>query len=817
METTQDPAKHDGPTPKKVFKSADTKSYVLDDWARDFVDPTQRLSPRVGGTLLEFPDEVLDRWAARLRSLPLHIFCCADAVVRYATVHALRPLLPAREARQIMFGNFAVRAHQLTRRMFGHDAFGGGGESLVYVYADRPEADGFLEEMPNDPHYYDRWAETLLARHVVVVVTTPDRLKLTKAARLNQPVYVEAVDFIAPRLRSAFPESWRTIAADVKRQHERGLWGASDEHLVDWLSTLTAGNEAFERQYDACRRAMEEDDSKAALSRFTRDKGERVSVVLTDNTPIQAAVLFTAAYFRQLPVAEFLETVVALLGERPALEQPAPPAPPAGQEARPVPPVLLKEQWQRGTRGFLKTCDIHTVGTQPPALDFEAPDVREAMRTRFESVDVIDYQELCERVDASGLIGHASAGIHEGAIALTAKRIIADKQGFGASCLPRLIRPLLPLPLRDTSAGDRASDGGDPIAADPFAFAHAPNADVERIVIALVSLFTRLLDEGATDTVAHLVRTMMEHHRHAELLRLLARMAHPSFTTERFAIYRRLIDEGDNDLRRIVCEMFLRTLSSGDGRAATVLKALRGWADGGAAPHHKLATQLLRDVLTGTIVSDDWSRAHPIASMLTSVPDDEARALLEWMADQSTDDLLEEFQGIPYGEILCVTYLWILPRPVPPRAFDPTSSIWPIVQLSWLTAFQHGVQLQLNGIVTEPFDETFAALALADYAMALSRKELEADDATRTARQAQIPACVLALPRQRNRAVRAQWRAMEQALGECLIQWPETSAAQDKELFHAVRNRWREMRAAIKGLLAASAPSNTKDDDRDRR
>ena len=87
---------------------------ALKDWTLSFVDPTRRLSSAPSEHMLDFSDEVIARWRTGWKERPLQIFSCADQRVRYSVVHALRALQPELDAREIMFGTFSTREHQLT-------------------------------------------------------------------------------------------------------------------------------------------------------------------------------------------------------------------------------------------------------------------------------------------------------------------------------------------------------------------------------------------------------------------------------------------------------------------------------------------------------------------------------------------------------------------------------------------------------------------------------------------------------------------------------------------------------------------------------
>lgn len=767
----------------------------LDEGARSFKDPTRELSPAVE-SLLSFEAAIVEQWRTKLQQRPFLLLTSEVEPLLYSAAHALKAVVPGWAPRELMFGTHGQLGSSLPildsfrRPDFGGERLDAEG-FLIFAFAYQSGSDVFLNDLPLSNDVVARWVHALGGSRAVVALATPQCVHAARRPRLLEMSYAVHLDFVGPCVREHRADASADLLDEVRRQCRLRLWGSNDTESFARLSSALQ-NGSFDAECDA-RRARR----SLVPGASTCSPNEPLELFkLTDDTPIEAAVLFVATHFKRLRVAEFTDLVSALL-EGTAEPQPASaPGPSNAVAAAPVvPPRLLRDVWMQQRKRTMERCRVRTQIGQPPTVGFEDPLLREPMRQSFATDDYPFFDDLCRRMDRAGWIFHPSESVRDDAVGLTSKRIQDDPAGYGRHCIAAL----------QASVVERATAAG--ASADPWAFAAWPEVERRTTLDGLSALLTRLIEDGASAAASALLTAFLDRHRHEELLLLLPRVEPIAFTAERLAAYRRLVDEGAADVRAAAARSLRRLLSGGGARSATAFAGLRAWDDGSVAPHREVALMLLRDLMTAALSARETPVVHPIVSALVASEPADASALIAWIAKQESGDHLQDLPGLKFGVILFLAYLWILPRPRPDEALEEGSPVWMELQGEWLGDFISTASTLAPPGDATPFHDTLAAMALVDCVATMQASDASLDADSRDALVNAIRRIAAALSSARRRGMHAQWRALDHALLHGLARLTGLIPHTERATRERVRRRWTDLRSAIGALLAPSMSS----------
>jgi hypothetical protein len=753
--------------------------------AKIVVDPTRPLNEQVGR---KFPIDRADieRMAAKFESHRMVVVVGAHDGVIYSALHALverlskwRPLeLPFHEGAS---ADEPVTISTLLDPRIGDDGTPGDQQPTLIVTQPIVGASEFLNTLPGNPSRLAHVNASLgKDRRVAIFLNFAQMRRVQSKTGLSDcKVFI---DVVRPLVRGFLPDASDELIERVRRQINDRRWGVDDEEGA--IAVEAALNRNLDLETELARR-------EASAGRAVEPEPTLPPSGWPDSKPLQLAVLFTATFLSELTVDDFDLVLTALVRED--LEPAAPtPAVPAGSAPPPRRPLI--ELWQSGPRAILSECGLCVRNTTKKTIAFARDSVATGVRAEFEGGAIFEYAAFCRRLDSSRLFFHRRRLIGEAVQNLVVDRIKADPDGFGS----RFFEALLASP--HTRGRNDAPTDGAPVEIDenewPF-----QRARIGSVLIALISV--RL------DTVViRYLKSLLQAGFHSDVIYFVNRLRLMLSVEARFELLRRVLDEGGDGARTYAATTVLVWLSEAGTDAIDIYRAVRKWEDGGSAPHAAFPDALRAELVVAGHARTSATERNPLERLIGPIDAECAAEILAWVgqvrwhADEERP--LDAIRGL-----LLRTFLWTLEDTEVSTSDTAAIATAQIIERAWIPTFTDMVTSLREHRDTDPFAQTFAALAIADCLLAATtaaESNSGAPDAW-----AILSRALSMIPDDWASGLRDNWYAFDAGLTSCLaaIALDSTTETSHVAFVDQLRARWTRIHTVLARLTRLPPSART--------
>ncbi len=741
-------------------------------------DPTRPLTP-ISGSLerLEFDEGTVANWTSKLDRHRMLLLRCPDDEVLYFAAHAISdaPQFHSYQVRELTFGNLAKFETDVSFEYLCDSRIGEHHKmNLILVFAYSADSEFFLQSLPESPDQISFAHRLLDDSRKIVVVTTPSRLQ-TAGFKKPTDEWVVSVNFLSCRLRQRFPGAWQTLEHNLEQQFRKGLWGKEDEE--EFCQRVNERLQDGSLLVEVERRGNPPDALHANRPTLSEE-------MLGDDKPLENTVAFVATYFKRLPADDFQRVLLKLLGER-TLEINIVSSSPGPETTR---LKLLRQIWIERRQTILKSCKLRL--NKAKLIEFDQAEVCDVLEEEFESQFVFLFDDLCRIVETTGLLFDQKNNVSEAVMRLITRRIRNNLQGYGEEFLPALVvgADESPKLTEATPENMRA------------VLSRLPDSRRHHVLNRMASLFNLLLTHESGAAVDRAMKLLLDMGCHSEVLQLLGRVGHPAYREKRVSVVKRILNEGNNELREAVYQLLFRWALQGGSASAALLKNIYSWCDGGNTPSYGDAMQFLVHLCEWAVMEGGPSEGHPLASALTVADAETTSALTKWLFSLEAGP--EQWQTPEWKvSTAMLTFLWIMPRPLSNDFLVNNRFLCACVQITWSLAFEDALMQRLADLQhDEVRRDSFRALAVMDCAVAMAGTPGAIGDPSPLRSLAEA---VVAMERKTRASILAHCDAVIQSLNECISVASEvtTHFAEGRESVMAtngMKKRWRTIGDGLK-------------------
>lgn len=397
--------------------------------ATDHSDPTEpfRFSDRLG---LSFEQTQIDRWNQILNGERLLVLQSHDWQVLRAAGDTIVRSMGLAQNRQLNCGGQVespTEASGLGILLRGDY----GAEALIVVWAHLGSASSFLASLPTDS---TNTLRKLLARRKRILVTIlPDKLSNSDEGHRR---YLDTIPYEEPHLRTKFPDSYKELAAEIKKLKLDRRWGSDEEAALGLTLTLLRENK-LEPEIRARRLASWRPDAK-------------VQHGLQNRAPLENAIKFVGAYFTSSSEEgalspDYFQRILCLLLSDRVIEAETSFAHPNMPAQVIVRKRVLVDEWRLDQQRLVDDCGL--TNQQSPngslAVVFQDPEQRAILRQEFQSSFYWTFDELLQRCLTAGLLFDSAELVRRKIVDLVLTKLQANPGGYGNNLLTEVLRSAL--------------------------------------------------------------------------------------------------------------------------------------------------------------------------------------------------------------------------------------------------------------------------------------------------------------------------------------------------------------------------------------
>jgi hypothetical protein len=396
----------------------------------------------------------------------------------------------------------------------------------------------------------------------LLILTTPSHLALIGDGSLS----CYHVPYIEPRLHEWFPEQAADFSEEIKQQRVLGLWGRGEKEFWERFSSFLK-HENLEQEIEKRKRAR--------LDPHPHRVRPETKPILILGAELDNTVIFVAAFFPNLPVEDYQDVLLRLLGDR--LVPMKQPPPPLGEEGavnldRGVSRTLADE-WHENYREVCQRCRIQfwrdtavtstafSYSVRGVVVDFDTPDVREQVCDEFLTTHYPTLTRLYGRVLEERLLFHSSSSVVEGTLQFLETMASVNPHRYGSKMLLGLKAD-----AQEASPPEqRVHDG-------------VPNRIDAKLLLNRLYLLVRILLTRPTlrEIVHQFFTDLINQARHEDLLELVRRLRFAAGFDQVYW-WKQLLDRGEYGAKERTSEAMFAVLQSGGNQLQETLLAIRKW------------------------------------------------------------------------------------------------------------------------------------------------------------------------------------------------------------------------------------------------